>query len=117
MLAQYLDLTDEYNLNSEVKFETSNYDYAVIQIIGQSVGNIRFKTTINSGAIQNVTDGNILTSNNYTDAYATQLSDGAIVINANNGDGLYRFNVVGRYIKLEAAESVSKLLVMLTKIS
>lgn len=117
MLAQYLDLTDEFNANGFVRFETSSYDYAVVQIIGQS-NEIGFFTTINSGAIQGVTDGNVLTSDNYySSAYATQLSDGAIVTGASGGDGLYRFNVVGRYISLEKGGTVNKLLVMLTKIS
>ena len=116
MLAQYLDLTDEINAKGEVKFETSSYDYAVVQIIGQP-SRIDFSSTINSGSIQGVTDGNILTSVYYRHAYATQLSDGTIVNNSNNGDGLYRFNVVGRYIKLKSGGTVTKLLVMLTKIS
>ena len=117
MLAQYLDLTDEFNANDgEVKFEASNYDYAVVQIVGQSSG-ISFLSTINSGAIQGVTDGSILTSGNYYNAYATQLSDGTLVSNSSGGDGLYRFNVMGRYIKLRSGGTVTKLLVMLTKIS
>ena len=118
MLAQYLDLTDEFNNNDgEVAFEASSYDYAVVQIIGQS-GSMDFKSTINSGAIQGVTDGNILTSIIYSQAYATQLVDGALVTSSNSGNGLYRFNVVGRYIKLfKRGASVNKLLVMLTKIS
>lgn len=118
MLAQYLDLTDEFNNNNgEVKFETSGYDYAVVQIIGQNKP-ILFLSTIDSGAIQSVTDGNILTSVNYYPAYATQLFDGTTVIDSSDGNGLYRFNVVGRYIKLSVnAGQVDKLLVMLTKIS
>jgi len=117
MLAQYLDLTDEFNANGgEVKFEASNYDYAVVQIIGQS-DLISFQTTINSGAIQGVTDGNILTSENYSQAYATSLYDGSIMTDASNGGGLYRFNVIGRYIRLRSGGTVAKLLVMLTKIS
>ena len=115
MLAQYLDLTDEINAKGQVKFETSSYDYAVVQIIGQS-SRIDFSSTISSGAIQGVTDGNILTSVYYRDSYATRLIDGAVVTNSSGGDGLYRFNVVGRYIKLRGGP-VNKLLVMLTKIS
>jgi hypothetical protein len=119
MLAQYLDLTDEFNANGLVKFETSSYDYAVVQIVGQGQ-TIYFNTTIDSGAIQGVTDGSILTSGNYYNAYATQLSDGTLVSNSSvGGDGLYRINVVGRYIRLGGGPeaSATKILVMLTKIS
>ena len=117
MLAQYLDLTEQLNADGYASFETSNYDYAVVQIIGQS-GTMDFLLTINSGAIQGVTDGNILTSLNYSQTYATQLIDGTLTTSSNSGNGLYRFNVVGRYIKIgKKGATVNKLLVMLAKIS
>lgn len=115
MLAQYLDLTDEITLNGYCVFETSNYDYAVIQLVNPG-GTINFYSTIDSGAIQGVSDGNAESSTNYFQIPGTDLATG----NDTNGlgtDGMVKFGVVGRYIKLQGSISPNKLLVMLTKIS
>lgn len=118
MLAQYLDLTNEINEKGEVRFEASNYDYAVIQIVGQSNA-IDFKATIDSGAIQGVSDGNIISSDNYYAVYAEALFSNNVLIKSSTlGNGLYKFGVVGRYISLDGGSvTVDKLLVMLAKIS
>jgi len=112
MLAQYLDLTDQIQNQGSAIIETSNYDYCVIQLV--STGNIYFFSTIDGGAIQNVTDGNALLSYNFVPVCATKLLDGTLVTTTGS-DGLYRFNVVGRYIKING--DTGKLLVMLAKIS
>jgi len=124
MLAQYLDLTEEF-ANSfdgsvyKVQFEVSNYDYALVQFV-DFLSEVNFKSTIDSGAVQGVTDGNALTSTNYTTVYATYLLDNTKVT-VSPSNGTYRFDVVGRYIKLTNASGINlttgKLLVMLTKIS
>ena len=128
MLAQYLDLTNEFNNNYNertglysVVFEVSNYDYAVIQINGSDFG-INLESTIDSGAIQDVTDGNALTSINYFGVYKTNIQNGNIIDGATLlGDATVRVNVVGRYIKLSSETALSpvdgSLLVMLAKIS
>ena len=113
MLAQYLDLTAEIIANGFAEFETSNYDYAVIQIVDNG-GDVFVKSTLDSGAIQGVTEGNISTSDNYVTIGCIRLSDNSYITPI-DGNGLFRLNVVGRYIKIEG--EVSKLLVMLTKIS
>lgn len=118
MVAQYLDLTDEIKTNGFAQFEASNYDYAVIQIDGND-GDVYFKSTLDSGAIQGVTEGNISTSVNYVSIGGIRLSDNTYTtVATDNENGLFRFNVVGRYIRIEAGEGnvLSKLLVMLTKI-
>jgi len=124
MLAEYLDLTDEFvnsynGSNYSVTFEVSNYDYALVQFIHFS-SEVSFKSTIDSGAVQGVTDGSILTSDNYVPAYATYLlNNSKVTVSPDNG--IYRFDVVGRYIKLQNTDGISptsgKLLVTLTKIS
>ena len=128
MLAQYLDLTNEFNNNynettgfHSVVFEVSNYDYAVIQINGSDFG-INLESTIDSGAIQDVTDGNALTSINYFGVYKTNIQNGNIIDGATLlGDATVRVNVVGRYIKLSSETALAPvngfLLVMLAKIS
>ena len=126
MLAQYLDLTEEFANSYDddtntysVKIDVSNYDYAVVQFV-DFLSEVNFKSTIDSGAVQGVTDGNALTSTNYTTVYATYLLDNTKVT-VSPSNGIYRFDVVGRYIKLTNASGINlttgKLLVMLTKIS
>lgn len=119
MLAQYLDVTDIFNANGEAIVEASNYDYCLIQIINSTGDTIYLKSTIDSGAVQSVTDGNALLSTNYVDVAFTDLSNGSLNTGG-LGDGIYRLNVVGRYVKILCpigTPAVSKLLVMLTKIS
>lgn len=122
MIVQYLDLTEEFK-NSfngsrySAKFEASNYSYAVVQFSG-FYSEVTFTSTIDSGSLQSVTDGNILTSDNYFLVSATDLSNDTLVsVTPNNG--LYRLDIVGRYIKLENTDGINpikgKLLVMLVK--
>ena len=123
MLAQYLDLTNEFansfdGARYSVKFDVSNYDYALVQFV-DFLSEVTFKSTIDSGAVQSVTDGNALTSTNYTTVYATYLLDNTKVT-VSPANGIYRFDVVGRYILLynnDGLDVKGKLLVMLTKIS
>jgi hypothetical protein len=117
MIAQYLDLTNEFNGNGGVAYvETSNYDYCVIQTVGASVG-LDVYSTLDSGAIQGVTDGNILTSESYQAISFTDLASltdvGQLPIN-----GICRIKLSGRYLKIEAPSggSITKLLIMLSKI-
>jgi len=122
MVVQYLDLTDEFK-NSfngskySAKFEASNYSYAVVQFVGFG-SEVTFSSTIDSGSLQSVTDGNILTSDNYSEVVATYLLDNTLV-SVTPDNGLYRLDIVGRYIRLENIagldEYTGKLLVMLVK--
>lgn len=116
MLAQYLDLTAEFNANNRASFEMSNYDYAVIQMVSPS-GTITLTATNDSGAVQGVTDGDITTATNYTTVHATRLfTDNQVTSLAN--PGLYRVNVVGRYVRFGGDNAqATKVLVMLAKIS
>lgn len=121
MLAQYLDLTEEYNTNGNVYFETSNYDYAVVQIINNTESPVLFYATIDSGTYTASPNDNLFDPNpiNWSPIVGTQLSDSTLVNIASGTDVSVRFDVVGRYIKLQSDDvaSVGKLLVMLTKIS
>lgn len=115
MLAQYLDVTNEFNANNGAKVEMSNYDYAVVQFVNAS-GTISFTASNDSGAVQGVSDGSIKSSANFQTVSATKLSDGTLVTTAVTG--LYRFGVVGRYIQFAGASAAAdKVLVMLAKIS
>jgi hypothetical protein len=99
----------------------SAYYYCLLQIINCNNTAIDFKTTINSGAIQGVSDGNISSSLNYFDAMGTELLTGAPSINNGGTDSIWRFDVIGRYLKIEALvpnlNANTKILIMLAKIS
>lgn len=120
MLAQYLDLTDQFNANNYCEFETSNYDYALVQFVNPTE-EIYFNSTIDSGAIQSVSDGNITSSQNYVGIVGTDLTNLGSIDHVSNGQNtILRFNVVGRYIKLDGvatSATASKVLIMLAKIS
>jgi hypothetical protein len=122
MIVQYLDLTDEFanSFNGRrysVTFEASNYSYALVQFI-EFNSEVTFSSTIDSGSIQGVTDGNILTSDNYFLVAATYLLDNTLSPYSPD-NGIYRLDIVGRYIKLENNDGIDtfrgKLLVMLVK--
>jgi hypothetical protein len=120
MLAQYLDLTKEFNENQgTIYIETSNYDYCIVQVVGTSDGFTIVQSTIDSGAIEGVTDGSIITATNWSDIAGINLSDLSIVTGSSNifYNGLIKFDVVGRYIKMKNGGTASKVLVMLSKIS
>lgn len=116
MIAQYLDVTQQFNDNSGIAYiETSNYDYCVIQLIGVSVINTTIYSTIDSGAVEGVTDGDISTSTEYTQISFTDLSDNSITQTITSG--LLRVGVVGRYLQIyNYGATATKILVMLTKI-
>ena len=114
MLAQYLDLTEQYNAqNGFVNIDVSNYDYCLIQPIGQALD---MGSTIDGGAITGVTDGSAVSAINFTTVQGTLISTGGPVTSAPNG-GITKLNVVGRFINLEGATPITKLLIMLAKIS
>lgn len=117
MLAQYLDLTNEFNNNGGfVEFETSNYDYCVVQVVGASQG-LDIYSTIDSGAVQGVTDGSIITSSYYT---AINFTDLATLTDTGQvgPNGICRIKLSGRYLRVEDPNgaSLTKLLIMLSKI-
>lgn len=117
MLAQYLDLTEEFNSNpvgNEVIIDVSNYDYCLIQPIGLDVD---IFSTIDSGAVQSVTDGNATTAINFTAVAALKLADGVTYLTEARDGQISRLAVVGRYVKIKKGSPITKLLVMLTKIS
>lgn len=122
MLAQYLDLTEQFlsQENNIVTFEVSNYDYVLAQFVGLSLG-IDFYSTIDGGAVEGVTDGSVLTADNFQYINGTNLSDNTQSQFIIGESGIYRFDVVGRYIRFQVrtdvGPSVDKLLVMLAKIS
>lgn len=120
MVAQYLDLTEQMQTEKFVQFEVSNYDYALVQIVGNEDNDtINFYGTLNSGAVQGVTDGNISTSDDYVGITGLDLFSGTYVSSSTSTSNIWKFDVVSRYIVVAMTEvNVNvKVLVMLTKIS
>lgn len=117
MLAQYLDVTEEFNLNGEVYVETSNYDYCVVQLVASN-NSVTLYSTIDSGDYSVSTNNNIFDPNpdNFSQIAFTDLSDGAIKTTMPDANALIRVGVVGRYLKIDG-ETATKILVMLAKIS
>lgn len=118
MLAQYLDLKDQFNAEGYVEFEISNYDYAVFQVTGLGSA-FNVYSTIDSGAITGISDGSIITSTNYMNISVLNLADYKYISQVGD-DGIYRIDVAGRYIRLGQpfdTNTATKLLVMLAKIS
>lgn len=116
MLNQILDLTAAFNAENEIVQDLSNYDYCVFQFVNPS-GTISITATNDSGAIQGTTDGNSTTATNFQTIQATKLADGTAVTSV-AAAGLYRVNVVGKYLKLGGASAAAdKLILMLAKIS
>lgn len=120
MLSQYLDISQDLLDNNEAIIDLSNYDYCVLQIAGNTGASYNYFSTIDSGAIQGVSDGSAVSSINFTSTLSTNLSNNSIE-NSNSGtDGLWKFNVIGRYLKIKFSSGTPngiKALIMLAKIS
>lgn len=101
-------------MDGYIVIDVSNYDYCLIQL---NSGNVYLSSTIDSGAVEGVTDGNAITADNFFEVSATILSDNSI--SSVIGNQIARLNVVGRYVKLYSPDIslIDKLLVMLAKIS
>jgi hypothetical protein len=119
MLAQYLDVTEDFNTNGEVYVETSNYDYCVIQFVSLFTTCPIF-STIDSGDYSVSTNNNIFDPNpdNFSQIAFTDLSDGVTYTTFSGSNGLIRAGVVGRYVRIgDGGQTANKVLVMLAKIS
>lgn len=126
MLSQYLDITNEYyDPNSYggariVVIDVSNYDYVLVQPVNITGGtDIKILSTIDSGAITGISDGNASSAINFTPVLATRMT-GNTDTDFIGEDSVFKMGVIGRYLKLDGSTSVTnvdKLLVMLTKIS
>lgn len=118
MLSQVIDLTADFADGSSAVIDASNWDYIIVQLVTPS-GTINFTASNDSGDVQAISDGNSLTSTNFTAVQATNLATGTAVASS-AASGLFKFNVVGRYIKVAGnggSETIAKLLVFYSKIS
>jgi hypothetical protein len=126
MLAQYLDLTDQFrllNTGDSITIDVSNYDYTIIQSVN-ALNPILITATLDGNAITGVSDGNATSAGThviYPNSFVAvqgKLNNGSI--GNLSGTATIKFGVVGKYINIESggqAPQVDKLLVMLSKIS
>lgn len=89
MLATYLDFTTVFNANNGVKFDTSGWQNVAIEVSGSITGTVSITGSNDAGAITGVSDGNPLTSTNYTAITA---------INAATATGVTAISAAGNYI-------------------
>ena len=121
MLAQYLDISNELSSNNPVGaayIDLSNYDYCVLQI-ANSGNTYDFYSTNDSNAITGVSDGNISSSTNYVQIGGLNLFSNTYETTT-SVDGLWRFKVVGRYLKIlygGGGDTDVNAFIMLAKIS
>lgn len=116
MLAQYLDLIEEFNANNGfVIIDVSNYDYTLIQPISGTIDSVQ--STLSSGAINGVSDGSAVSANGFSSAVGILVEDGVTYTSSISSDKIVRFGVVGRYLKISGDIGMKNLLVMLAKIS
>jgi hypothetical protein len=121
MLSQYINISNELssdNPESAAYIDLSNYDYCVLQI-ANSGNSYNFYSTNDSNAITGVSDGSISSSINYVQIGGLNLFSNTYETSAAS-DGIWRFNVVGKYLKIEYAgggDTNVDGFVMLSKIS
>jgi hypothetical protein len=116
MLAQYLEfLPSDRDVNNDITIDVSNYDYCLIQPIGGLVDPI--ESSIDSGAIQGVSDGSAISATNFVAVAALNVSTGNTYITSISSGEIGKLNVVGRYVRMGMGNATTKLLVMLAKIS
>jgi len=117
MLSEVLDITAQFKADTLYTLDLSNWDNAVIQLVGLSAGTITFNATNDGGGVTGVTDGDSRSVGNLIAVQVTNLNTGTAVTSA-TGAGLYRAGVVGRYLQLTGSGvTITKILVYLSKIS
>jgi hypothetical protein len=120
-----LDVTSEYLSGSEsgtpylIKLDIGGYDYAVVQFVyGGASGSFDLFHTNDSGAIQGVSDGSAVSSNNNVAVQGIDLASGTGVTQV-SGDAIVRFQSIARYLWIDGSGdeiAIDKLLVRLYKI-
>lgn len=79
MLSFSKDVTAEFNANNGIKQDVSQWQNVTIHVSGNVTGTVNITGTNDAGAVQAVTDGNAVSSLNYTAIQATNLAAGTSV--------------------------------------
>jgi hypothetical protein len=110
-----LDITDDFNVDSEAQLDTGGFDYAIVQLVNPS-GTVNFKHSNDAGAIQGVSDGSAVSATNFIALQGTNLATGTGVTSL-AASGLVRFSYYGQFLQLSGTSvTATKVLVRLYKI-
>lgn len=110
-----VDVTSDFNSDSDVKIDTGGYDYSVVQLVSPS-GTVNFLHTNDSGDIQGSSDGSAVSATNFVSVHGVNLASTTNVTSL-AASGLVRFQGIGRYLQLSGTSvTASKILVRLYKI-
>ena len=117
MISKILDLTDDFNFDSNVQIDVSGWDYVVAQFVGPDAA-VTFKSTNDAGGVLGVYEGDEKTATNWSAIQGINLNNntGATSTNASS---TFKFNVVGKFLQFASTQSneIDKLIVQLNKIS
>lgn len=114
MVSKILDVTTEFNANNGVKLDLSLYESATFSFVTPT-GTISITGSNDAGAIEGVTDGNALTSTNYTAIQAINLGTGSAVTSV-VAAGNYKVTIGPKFIQFGGASAAAtKVLVFCTK--
>jgi hypothetical protein len=118
-----IDATQEYTSGLEsgtpylVKLDTGGFDYAVVQFVSVG-GEVQFKHTNDSGAINGVSDGSAVSSDNALALQGVNLATGATATST-LASSIFRFQSYGRFLWIDGtatSATLGKLIVRLYKI-
>lgn len=104
MLSFSKDVTAEFNANNGIKQDVSQWQNVTIHVSGNVTGTVNITGTNDAGAVQAVTDGNAVSSLNYTAIQATNLAAGTSVT-AIAAAGNYKIVVGTKFIQVGGASA------------
>lgn len=114
MLSKVLDVTTEFNANNGVKLDLSLWESATFCFVTPT-GTINITGTNDAGAVESVTDGNAITSTNYTAIQATNLASGTAVTSV-SAAGNYKVTIGTKFIQFGGASAAAvKVLIFCNK--
>lgn len=106
MLSFYNDITDNLNTNHVVNLDVSQWQSVTIGLSGSITGTINLLGSNDGGSVQSVTDGNAVSSLNYTAIQATNLATGAAVT-AIAAAGNFKITVGTRFIQIGGSNAAT----------
>lgn len=106
MLSYSEDVTADFNAANGVKRDVSQWQNVTIHVSGNISGTINVTGTNDPGAVQAVTDGNAVSSLNYTAIQVTNLATGSAVT-AIAAAGNYKAVVGTKFIQVGGASAAT----------
>jgi len=106
MLSYSEDVTADFNANNNVKRDVSQWQNVTIHVSGSVSGTVNVTGTNDAGAVQGVTDGNAVSSLNYTAIQVTNLATGAAVTSI-SAAGNYKAVVGTKFIQVGGASAAT----------